>query len=78
MPGDVPRITKYFKAASENYTQAADKIRIVLARVDYFVSTNQKDAAISLLKSEVGNFAKLPEAKSLEVRLAELQPKPKK
>ena len=74
-PTDNVQIAKYLLAAGENYSLPADRIRIVLQRVENLLSQDKKDAAIRLLKAGITDFAKEPEAKALEERLAGLQPK---
>lgn len=77
-PTDLSRITKFYKSATTNYAHPADKIRIVLQRVDLLLLGGQNDAAVNLLKSELPTYAKAPEVTAMEVRLTELQPKAKK
>lgn len=73
---DVKRAEKYFASAVAAYQEAGDKIRIIHQRVDALAVSGDRTAAIRLLKAEMPTYAKEPEIRSLEIRLAELVGKP--
>jgi uncharacterized protein (TIGR03790 family) len=74
-PTEYDRILKYLTSASEAYTSAADRIRILLQRTEFMAGISQKDKAIKLLKAGLAQYSKEPEVKAIETRLAEWQPK---
>ena len=75
VPSEHTRIFDYLTSASENYPLSADRIRVLLQRTEFMAGIDQKDKAIKLLKGALSSYAKEPEVKAIEARLAEWQPK---
>jgi hypothetical protein len=75
VPGDAKGPLEDFSKAISYYTAVPDKIRATLQRADLLRQQKEEKEAMKVLQSGISQWGKAPEAKALEIMLAEWKQK---